>query len=97
MLHQYLQNFTDQLHFYILAKPISKPTSKNLKVKKKSYFQKSFKKQEAMNLIPTKTKAPISKTSAERLKMAFKHYRTETNLLKKKLINFRGEIKNIVN
>ena len=41
---------------------------------KTSYVQKSIKKQEVMNLIPAKTKAPISKTSAERLKLAFQHY-----------------------
>ena len=39
----------------------------------KTYVQKSIKK-EVMNLIPAKTKAPISKTSAERLKLAFQHY-----------------------
>ena len=39
--------------------------------KKKSCVQKSIKKQNAMNLIPVKTKAPISKTSTERSKLAF--------------------------
>ena len=56
---------------------------------KTSYVQKSIKKQEAMNLIPAKTKAPISKTSTERLKLALQHYRTENNFLKKKLMNFK--------
>ena len=43
-----------------------------------------------MNLIPTKTKAPISKTSTEHLKLAFQHYRTENKFLKKKkLMNFK--------
>ena len=36
---------------------------------KKSYVQKSIKKQKVMNLIPAKTKAPISN-----LKLAFQHY-----------------------
>ena len=40
----------------------------------KTYIQKSIKKQEVMNLIPAKTKAPVSKTSTERLKLAFQHY-----------------------
>ena len=57
--HQHLQNFTDQFHVHIFAKPISVPTAKNLKI------QKSIKKQEAMNLIPAKTKGPILKTSRE--------------------------------
>ena len=30
-----------------------------------------------MNLIPAKTKAPVSKASTERLKLAFQHYWTE--------------------
>ena len=29
--YQYLQNFTDQLHVYIFAKPISAPIAKDLK------------------------------------------------------------------
>ena len=48
---QHLQNFTDQLHVHIFAKPISSPTAKNLKIKK-TYVQKSIKKQEATNLMP---------------------------------------------
>ena len=48
---QHLQNFTDQLHVHIFAKPISSPTAKNLKIKK-TYVQKSIKKQEVMNLMP---------------------------------------------
>ena len=54
--HQYLQNFTDQLHVHIIAKLIFAPTAKNLKIKK--HVQKSIKK-EVLNLIPAKTKAPI--------------------------------------
>ena len=38
-----------------------------------------------MNLIPAKTKAPISKTSTERLKLAFQHYQVENYSLKEKL------------
>ena len=49
---------------------------------KTSYVQKSIEKQEAMNLIPDKTKALISKTSAERLKLALQHYRTENKFLR---------------
>ena len=42
-----------------------------------------------MNLIPAKTKAPISKTSTGRLKLALQHYRTEKKFLKKKLMNLK--------
>ena len=94
---QHLQNFTYQLHVYIFAKPISAPPVKNLRIKKKSYVQKSIKKLEAMNLIPAKTKAPISKTSTERLKLAFQHYRTENKFLKEKIDELQSEIKKIVN
>ena len=52
---------------------------------KTSYVQKSIKKQEVINLIPTKTKAPISKTSIEPLKLAFQHYQTENKFLKEKI------------
>ena len=58
------------------------------------YVQKSIKKQEVMNLIPAKTKAPISKTSAERLKLAFQHYRTENKFLKEKIDELQSEINN---
>ena len=47
-----------------------------------------------MNLIPAKTKAPISKTSAERLKLAFQHYRTENKFLKEKIDELQSEINN---
>ena len=40
---------------------------------------------EVMNLIPAKTKAPNSKISTERLKLAFQHYRTENKFLKEKI------------
>ena len=50
-----------------------------------------------MNLIPAKTKAPISKTSAERLKKPFQHYRTESKFLKEKIDELQGEMKNIIN
>ena len=46
-----------------------------------------------MNLIPAKTKAPISKTSTERLKVAFQHYRTEKKFLKEKIDELQSEIK----
>ena len=46
-----------------------------------------------MNLIPAKTKAPISKTSTVRLKLAFQHYRTENKLLKEKIDELQSEIK----
>ena len=91
--HQHLQNFTDQLHVHIYAKPISAPTAKNLKIKKTSYVQKFIKKQEAMNLIPAKTKAPISKTSTEFLKLALQHYLTENKFLKEKIDELQSEIK----
>ena len=40
-----------------------------------------------MNLILAKTKAPISKTSTERLKLVIE---LKTNFLKKKLMNFKA-------
>ena len=46
-----------------------------------------------MNLIPAKTKAPISKTSAERLKLAFQHYWTKNKFLKEKIDELQSEIK----
>ena len=48
-----------------------------------------------MNLIPAKTKAPISKTSTEHLKLAFQHYRTESKFLKEKIDELQSEIKNL--
>ena len=51
------------------------------------------KKQEVMNLIPTKTKAPISKTSKVALKVAFQHCRTENKFLKEKIDELQSEIK----
>ena len=83
--HQHLQNFTDLLHVHIFAKRISASTAKNLKIRKTSYVQKSIKKHEVTNLIPAKTKAPISKTSIEPLKLAFQHYQTENKFLKEKI------------
>ena len=65
----------------------------NISKSKKTYVQKSNKKQEAMNLIPAKTKAPISKTSTEGLKLAFKHYRTENKSLKEKIDELQSKIK----
>ena len=61
------------------------------------YIQKSIKKQEAMNLIPAKTKALISKTSAECLKLAFHHYTTGSKFLKEKIDELQIEIRKIVN
>ena len=52
-----------------------------------------IKKQEVINLIPAKTKAPISKTSTERLKVAFQHCRTENKFLKEKIDELQSEIK----
>ena len=49
-----------------------------------------------MNLIPAKTKAPILKTSTDRLKLAFQHYQTEKKFLKK-IDELQSEIKEIVN
>ena len=46
-----------------------------------------------MNLIPAKTKAPISKTSTVRLKLAFQHCRTENKFLKEKIDELQSEIK----
>ena len=46
-----------------------------------------------MNLIPAKT----SKTSTERLKLAFQHYRTENKFLKEKIDEHLSEIKKFVN
>ena len=51
------------------------------------------KKQEVMNLIPAKTKAPISKTSKVALKVAFQHCRTENKFLKEKIDELQSEIK----
>ena len=41
--HQHLQSFTDQLDVYIFAKPISAPTTKNLKLKKNHIFKNPLK------------------------------------------------------
>ena len=41
--HQHLQNFTDQFHVHIFAKPISAPTAKNLKIKKHHLFKNPLK------------------------------------------------------
>ena len=49
-----------------------------------------------MNLIPAKTKARISKTSTEFLKLAFQHYRTENKFLEEKIDELQSEIKKIV-
>ena len=68
--HQPLQNFTDQLHVHTFAKLISAPIAKNLKIKKHHMFKNCIKMQEVMNLILAKAKAPISKSSTERLKLA---------------------------
>ena len=38
-----------------------------------------------MNLIPAKTKAPISETPTEPLKLAFQHYQTEIKFIKGKI------------
>ena len=46
-----------------------------------------------MNLIPAKTKAPVSKTSTERLKLAFQHYWTENKFLKEKIYKLQSKIK----
>ena len=46
-----------------------------------------------MNLIHAKTKAPITKTSTERLKLAFQHYWTENKFLKEKIDEIQSEIK----
>ena len=47
-----------------------------------------------MSLIPAKTKASISKTSTERLKLALQHYRTENKSLKEKIDELQSKIKN---
>ena len=60
---------------------------------KKGYVQKAIKKQEAMNLIPAKTKAPISKTSTEPLKFAFKDYQNVNKSLKEKIDELQSERK----
>ena len=90
--HKHLQNFTDQRHVYIFPKPISASIAKNLKIKK-GYVQKAIKKQEAMNLIPAQTKAPISKTSTEPLKFAFKDYQNVNKSLKEKIDELQSERK----
>ena len=48
-------------------------------------------------MIHAKTKDPISKTSTERLKLAFQHYWTENKFLKEKIDELQSEIKKIVN
>ena len=50
-----------------------------------------------MNLIPAKTKAPMSKTSTERLKKPLQHYRTKSKFLKEKIDELQGEMKKIIN
>ena len=41
--HGHLQNFTDQLHVSVFAKPISALTAKNLKIKKNLMFKNPLK------------------------------------------------------
>ena len=47
--------------------------------KKTSYVQKYIKEHKVMNLIPAKTKVPISKKATELLKLAFQHRRSRRN------------------
>ena len=49
--------------------------------------------QQVINLIPAKTKAPISKTSTECLKLAFQQCRTEKKFLNEKIDELQSEIR----
>ena len=50
-----------------------------------------------MNLVPAKTKARISKTPTERLKLAFQHCRTKNKFLKEKIDELQSEKEKIAN
>ena len=50
-----------------------------------------------MKLIPAKTKARISKTPTERLKLAFQLCRTKNKFLKEKIDELQSEKKKIAN
>ena len=49
-------------------------------------------KQSATNLIPAKSKAPISKLSNERVKVTLQHYRIENKALKPKIDQLQLEL-----
>ena len=54
----------------------------NFESNKVSQIKKMTTKQSATNLIPAKSKAPISKLSNEHVKVALQHYRIENKALK---------------
>ena len=56
---------------------------------KSSQLKKVIKKKEANNLIPAKPKAPLSKTSTQRIKLTFQNYRLENKSLKKIFLNYK--------
>ena len=64
----------------------------NFQNSRRSQIQKSNKKQEAMNLIPAKPKAPISKTSSTRIKLTLQQYRIENKFLREKNDELQQEI-----
>ena len=50
------------------------------------------KKKEAINLIPAKPKAPLSKTSTQRIKLTSQDYRLENKSLKENILELQKEI-----
>ena len=57
----------------------------NFESNKVSQIKKMTTKQSATNLIPAKSKAPISKLSDERVKVTLQHYRIENKALESKI------------
>ena len=50
------------------------------------------KKKEAVNPIAAKPKAPLSKTSTERIKLTFQNYRLENKSLKENIVELQKQI-----
>ena len=59
---------------------------------KPSQLKKVVKKKEAINLIPAKPKAPLSKISTQRIKLTFQNYRLENKSLKENILELQKEI-----
>ena len=64
----------------------------NFESNKVTQIKKMAIKQSATNLIPAKSKAPISKLSNERVKVTFQHYRIENKALKSKIDELQLEL-----
>ena len=64
----------------------------NFESNKVSQIKKMTTKQSAANLIPAKSKAPISTLSNGRVKVTIQHYRTENKALKSKIDELQLEL-----